>query len=318
MADKFGLVYNNLQLSSTNHVYSLYTNHLEQILIKHDPNTFQKLASYKIPKEEILTGFKIIKKNNFTSQDLIIITGASFIVVLDQSLKKEIWKLDAYNKKYTKIVSRFYVFQGVTCVQNGLIFGTLTSEIFVLELFRKNTSSEKSNEKKEEIQDHENEIEILNDPQLKGIHKFKFTNTSISEISSLNEEAWPSNPPEKNKFEFLVAFSNSRFLKILISSNLKTLQIISSFEFRNNFSSINMTRFIQINNEMIIVTGDINGSVSMISYNSFASLSQFTLFSKSVTCMSIKKNEEGNYELFAGSNDGYGRCILTYSFFDLF
>jgi hypothetical protein len=242
----------------------------------------------------------VIRKSGNLQQDLIIITGVSLILVLDTSLEEEVWKLDSSCKKYRKILDHFYVFQGVTRVANALAFGTLTSELFILKLLEDGTQS----------------TSFLSDPQFRGIHKFKFQNTSISDIVSVDEAGYlgevslPSN-------ELVLAFSNSKCLKLKLSSDLSKVQIASSFEFTNTFTSVSMMSFLTIANQVLLVTGNINGTLSFLDYVSFRCFLHFTLFSKSITCLSVSAEDPLVWKVYAGSNDGYGKTFYQLKSFIL-
>ena len=266
MIKKSSPLYNNIQKSSSDFYYCIEFENKKNKLICYDSTTKLMKKSYDLP-DCLITRFKVIRKNTIFQNDLIIVTGSSFILILDENLEKEIWKLDSLSIKFKHIINNFYVFNAIGITKNLLIFGTLTSELFALKLYDDYDSKTEKNT-----------INLLENPIFRMIHKFDFKRTSITSIISLEEFKELEDLQINNQNEIIISFSNSKILKLLISEKPQKIKIISSFTFKQSFSSSTILKILKFTGELVLISGNINGTISLFSYNELKPLFQFTLF----------------------------------------
>lgn len=313
MSKKQNSILNNLQKLGNQLLYSIISDKTGQELMVYDAATRNSKGSYQFPKNQMLSGFKTLRKNAFLKHNLVIIFGISYVLILDETLENEIWKLDKKSSKYSKLVEQSFVFSSVGLLESGLVFGTLTSELFVLKLF---DSKQPANSSKPG--------QLAEDPKFRMIHKFNCPSVSVTDIVSVHELIAPVEAPVATD-EILVSFSNSKIAKIRIPADSAKHRLICSFKFNDNFCSSLMLRLATLCGQVVVLSANINGTLSLLTYAELLPLMNFTLFSKSITCLSVDPDGCDRWEIRIGSNDGNGKvsflrggCGLIGSVVDFF
>lgn len=274
---------NNLKRFSNGNILYMTSTAASNSIIKSNSDNSKKLSRYNLKKNHIITGFDIIENINAMPVTVVVITGMSFLIVLDEDLKEKYFELSSDYIDDSRYLDNKFCFNGITKWNQKIFIGTLTCELLCLNFYfdvKHNKPSFK----------------------LEGIMKFKESNCSINDLFIL--PSFEKNNSIHN-LEMIVALSNSKILKIKFDKNEKKPQIISSFKFNNIFTTAILLTVVDYEIGNVILTANIDGSISMLDYDTLHPLQCFTLFSKSIQSMSTYKLKSQNWEVLLTSNDGY-------------
>lgn len=290
MPEKLLSLPNNLQVLGRDSLYSIVSEGTTRKVVLFDAETLQRRGFFDLPEATLVSGFKAISRGG----GAVVVTGPSFALVLDASLQKVLWKLDSSRKDHAPLLKQSFVFQGVGPVRAGLVFGTLTSELFLLKGFGEQRPSEAEK----------------GTPGLRfgAVHQFRFKNVSVTDVVSglETEKAESGEAGQGDADSVAVALSNSKIVKVRLPVGAGKAEATHSFQFADNFCSALLLRLARLRGQSVLLSANVNGTLSLLRFADLAPLLNFSLFSKSVTSLSASRGEGGNWAVRLGSNDGFG------------
>ena len=207
-------------------------------------------------------------------------------------VKTEIWKKSSKNKNNN------FCFKGVAILQSCLLIGSLNSDLFRLSF--------------------KTEKEGVSDFELKGIQKFGNQKGSVNCIASLADfQNFQDFEGEGMLNEVLISYSVSSIKKFEFSKSENKIRLKEQFRFTNSFTCSKFLGFAEFQKSPIVVSGNLDGTLSLIAYQGLVPLINLTLFSKSFSSLSVSPGETHKWTILGASNDGYCNVLCTCYVFHL-
>ena len=245
---------------------------------------------HELDKRLFLTDLKILKKGKQCPEELVVLLGMNFIIILKKDLKTVLWSyqksVQRSQRNSNKNKNNNFCFKGVAILQSCLLIGSLNSDLFCLSFKVEN--------------------EAVSDFELKGIQKFGNQKGSVNCIASLADfQNFKDFENEGMLNEVLISYSVSSIKKFEFSKSENKISLKEHFRFNNSFTCSKSLGFAEFQKSPIVVSGNLDGTLSLIAYQGLIPLINLTLFSKSFSSLSVSPGENHKWAILGASNDGY-------------